>query len=138
QPPELPVPCRQHLRTRWGGRNRRDVRIVFGRKSGATDGRIARTYRVLNCWKCCGIRGRSYRYSRVRFTVGLRDVEELMAERGLSVDHTTVWRRTQTYGPEVAPVVRVTAQRIDLAHRYQLTPCRNRHAPVLNLRSVTK
>jgi transposase-like protein len=24
-----------------------------------------------------------------------------MAERGLSVDHTTVWRWTQTYAPEV-------------------------------------
>ena len=24
-----------------------------------------------------------------------------MAERGLSVDHTTIWRWTQTYGPEV-------------------------------------
>jgi transposase-like protein len=30
----------------------------------------------------------------------LRDVEELMAERGLSVDHTTIWRWTQAYGPE--------------------------------------
>jgi IS6 family transposase len=24
-----------------------------------------------------------------------------MAERGLSVDHTTIWRWAQTYGPEV-------------------------------------
>jgi transposase, IS6 family len=28
-------------------------------------------------------------------------MEELMAERGLSVDHTTIWRWTQTYAPEV-------------------------------------
>jgi uracil-DNA glycosylase len=28
-------------------------------------------------------------------------VEELMAERGLSMDHTTIWRWTQTYAPEV-------------------------------------
>ena len=27
----------------------------------------------------------------LRFSLSLRDVEELMAERGLSVDHTTVW-----------------------------------------------
>src|SRR5438552_17282290 len=33
----------------------------------------------------------------LRFSLSLRDVEELMAERGLSVDHTTVWRWTQTY-----------------------------------------
>jgi transposase, IS6 family len=37
----------------------------------------------------------------LRFCLSLRDVEELMAERGLSVDHTTIWRWTQTYSPEV-------------------------------------
>ena len=37
----------------------------------------------------------------LRFSLSLRDMEELMAERGLSVDHTTIWRWTQTYAPEV-------------------------------------
>jgi len=37
----------------------------------------------------------------LRFSLSLRDVEELMAERGLSVDHTTIWRWTQIYAPEV-------------------------------------
>jgi len=37
----------------------------------------------------------------LRFSLSLRDVEELMAERGLAVDHTSIWRWTQTYGPEV-------------------------------------
>lgn len=37
----------------------------------------------------------------LRFSLSLRDREELMAERDLSVDHTTVWRWTQTYGPQV-------------------------------------
>src|SRR4051794_20279426 len=36
-----------------------------------------------------------------RFCLSLRDLEELMAERGLAVDHTTIWRWTQAYGPEV-------------------------------------
>src|SRR5690349_22384422 len=36
-----------------------------------------------------------------RFSLSLRDLEELMAERGLAVDHTTIWRWTQAYGPEV-------------------------------------
>src|SRR5689334_7554944 len=35
------------------------------------------------------------------FCLSLRDLEELMAERGLSVDHTTIWRWVQRYGPEV-------------------------------------
>jgi len=37
----------------------------------------------------------------LRFALSLRDIEELMAERGLSVDHTTVWRWVQAYAPEV-------------------------------------
>src|SRR5215471_13069516 len=36
-----------------------------------------------------------------RFSLSLRNLDELMAERGLSVDHTTIWRWTQVYGPEV-------------------------------------
>src|SRR5689334_8278226 len=31
----------------------------------------------------------------LRFSLSLRNVEELMAERGLCVDHTTVWRWVQ-------------------------------------------
>jgi transposase, IS6 family len=37
----------------------------------------------------------------LRFSLSLRDVQELIAERALVVDHTTIWRWTQTYGPEV-------------------------------------
>ena len=36
-----------------------------------------------------------------RFSLSLRDLEELIAERGLAVDHTTIWRWVQRYGPEV-------------------------------------
>ena len=36
-----------------------------------------------------------------RFSLSLRDLEELMAERGLAVDHTTIWRWVQRYAPEV-------------------------------------
>ena len=37
----------------------------------------------------------------LRFCLSLRDLEELMAERGLAVDHTSIWRWVQTYGPEL-------------------------------------
>ena len=37
----------------------------------------------------------------LRFSLSLRNIEELMAERGLIVDHTTVWRWCQHYGPEL-------------------------------------
>ena len=37
----------------------------------------------------------------LRFSLSLRDLEELMAERGLAVDHTSIWRWVQAYAPEV-------------------------------------
>jgi transposase, IS6 family len=36
----------------------------------------------------------------LRYSLSLRDVEELLAERGLAADHTTIWRWVQCYGPE--------------------------------------
>jgi transposase-like protein len=36
----------------------------------------------------------------LRYSLSLRDVEELLEER-LEADHTTVWRWVQRYGPEV-------------------------------------
>ncbi|MGA7312595.1 MAG: IS6 family transposase, partial [Silvibacterium sp.] len=35
------------------------------------------------------------------YSLSLRDVEELLEERGLYVDHTTVWRWVQCYSPEL-------------------------------------
>jgi len=37
----------------------------------------------------------------LRFSLSYRDVEELLAERGLWVDHVTVWRWVQRYAPEL-------------------------------------
>jgi transposase, IS6 family len=37
----------------------------------------------------------------LRYSLSLRDVEELPEERGLNVDHTTAWRWVQCYGPEL-------------------------------------
>jgi transposase, IS6 family len=37
----------------------------------------------------------------LRYSLSLRDVEELLEERGLRVDHTTVWRWVQCYAPEL-------------------------------------
>jgi hypothetical protein len=37
----------------------------------------------------------------LRYALSYRDLEELMAERGLGVDHTTVFRWVQRYAPEL-------------------------------------
>jgi len=42
----------------------------------------------------------------LRYSLSLRDVEELLKERGLEVDHTTVWRWVQRYAPELNKRIR--------------------------------
>ena len=37
----------------------------------------------------------------LRYSLSFRDVEELLVERSLEADHTTVWRWVQRYGPEL-------------------------------------
>src|SRR6201987_3019390 len=37
----------------------------------------------------------------LRFSLSYRDVEALLAERGLHADHVTVWRWGQRYAPEM-------------------------------------
>ena len=37
----------------------------------------------------------------LRFSLSYRDIEELLAERGLHADHVTVWRWVQRYAPEL-------------------------------------
>jgi transposase-like protein len=37
----------------------------------------------------------------LRYVLSYRDIEELMWERGVMVDHTTVFRWVQRYAPEL-------------------------------------
>src|SRR5712664_3565312 len=37
----------------------------------------------------------------LRYSLSFRDVVELLVERGLKTDHTTVWRWVQCYAPEL-------------------------------------
>ena len=37
----------------------------------------------------------------VRYSLSYRDLEEMMRERGLCVDHTTIYRWVQQYAPEL-------------------------------------
>src|SRR3546814_11323360 len=36
-----------------------------------------------------------------RYLISYRDLEEMLAERGISVDHTTIYRWVQCYAPEM-------------------------------------
>ena len=47
----------------------------------------------------------------LRYSLSFRDVAELLIERGLEADHTTIWRWVQRYGPgleEWLPKTRIT------------------------------
>ena len=37
----------------------------------------------------------------LRFSLSYRDVQELLAERGVTVDHSTIWRWVQRFAPEL-------------------------------------
>jgi IS6 family transposase len=42
----------------------------------------------------------------LRYALSYRDLEEMMIERGLSVDHTTIYRWVQAYAPELEKRIR--------------------------------
>src|SRR3954451_4998210 len=48
----------------------------------------------------------------LRYPLSFRQLEEMMAERNLSVDHVTIWRWVQRYAPELnrrcRPELRIT------------------------------
>jgi transposase-like protein len=46
----------------------------------------------------------------LRFSLSYRDVEELLAERGLRVDHVTVWRWVQRYAAYPPAIVQLKAE----------------------------
>ena len=41
-----------------------------------------------------------------RYGISYRDLEQMMAERGVSVDHSTIYRWVQKYAPEVGKRLR--------------------------------
>jgi transposase, IS6 family len=57
----------------------------------------------------------------LRFSFSYRDLKEVMAERGLSVDHTTIWRWVQHYGPELNRRVRPELKRTGTSWRVDET-----------------
>jgi hypothetical protein len=65
----------------------------------------------------------------LRFSLSYRDVEELLAERGISVDHVTLWRWVQRYAPALellAPIAESTDPHLQISRRVCLAgrpPC---------------
>jgi len=68
----------------------------------------------------------------LRFSLSYRDVEELLIERGLLADHTTIWRWVQRYTPErTSPAAGIeTDQRFLAGRRNLYMPGRELAVPV--------
>ena len=67
----------------------------------------------------------------LRYSLLFRDVEELLSERGLDADHTTIWRWVQRYGPELEGRLRRHLKPTNGIVKLTLRPaqCRDEHSP---------
>ena len=60
----------------------------------------------------------------LRYPLSLRQLEEIMAERNLSVDHVTIWRWVQRYAPELNRRCRPELRNTNRSWRVDETYCR--------------
>jgi hypothetical protein len=68
----------------------------------------------------------------LRFALSHRDVEELLAERGIDVDHTTVYRRVQRFTPLLTEAARPRRHAVVTAGR-SMRPMSRSRASALRL-----
>jgi IS6 family transposase len=57
----------------------------------------------------------------LRYSLTYRDLEEIMAERGLSIDHVTIWRWAQRSAPVLNPRIRRELRRPNRSWRVDKT-----------------
>src|SRR3546814_10322889 len=64
-----------------------------------------------------------------RYPISYRDLEEMLAERGISVDHTTIYRWVQCYAPEMEKRLRWFWRRgfDQIGRAHVCTPVPNAH-----------
>src|SRR3954451_10413238 len=60
----------------------------------------------------------------LRYPLSFRQLEEIMAERNLSVDHVTIWRWVQRYAPELKRRCRTELRNTNRSWRVDETHCR--------------
>jgi IS6 family transposase len=57
----------------------------------------------------------------LRYQLSYRDLEEMMCERGLSIDHTTIFRWVQRYAPEINKRIRPHLKLVGASYRVDET-----------------
>jgi hypothetical protein len=83
---------------------------------------------TLNLWR--DRKARLILIANLRFSLSYRDVEELLAERGLHADHVTVWRWVQRYAPEMERRLRSRLKPTNGSWRVDETYIRVKLAPL--------
>ena len=56
-----------------------------------------------------------------RYSLSYRDLEEMMRERGLEVDHSTIWRWVQQYAPAINRRMRPYLKLTNMSYRVDET-----------------
>ena len=72
----------------------------------------------------------------LRYSLSYRDLEDIMVERGLSVDHTTIYRWVQRYAPELEKRVRAQLKPTNDSWRVDETYIKVRGAWMYRYRAV--
>jgi transposase, IS6 family len=111
------------------GRLQKTVRVMVGQPAAIQSGVVAKnvrfmpktgrlppliSYREVYCGRIRSVQmvslpGRTHLFCvhwYLRYALSYRDLEEMMRERGLSVDHTTIYRWVQAYAPELEKRIR--------------------------------
>src|SRR5919106_6246147 len=60
----------------------------------------------------------------LRYSLSYREVQELLTERGINVDHSTIWRWVQRYAPELNRRCRPELRETNRSWRVDETYCR--------------
>src|SRR5438477_7640010 len=72
----------------------------------------------------------------LRYSLSYRDLEEMMRERGLHVDHTTIYRWVQHYAPQLEKRVRAELKQTNDSWRVDETSIKVRGAWMYLYRAV--
>ena len=72
----------------------------------------------------------------LRYSLSYRDVQELLVERGLEIDHTTVWRWVQHYAPELEERTRPHLKSTNKSWRVDETYVSDKRPLVLPLSAI--
>src|SRR6266699_976074 len=74
----------------------------------------------------------------LRYSLSYRDVQELLVERGVEIDHTTVWRWVQHYAPELEERTRPHLKSTNKSWPWMRPTCESRAAGFISIEPLIR